>query len=250
MYKIVIPYRDRKEELDLTLPVFLRKLKECNVPYKYAIIEQDNSLKFNLSKVINIGYEILKPYSEKDTLICCPVDRVPNFFNLLSCRDNHVKYFVFDKTRADMLNQNILKNGSRWDYFSISPNFFKTIGGMNFNFKGYGWDDAYQIFITNLYAEKYPEIYEFYYRQAYGIDIEHGGDYIGRCYNNYHEKNNGIFVKAATEILKTHCHQDFLLDKNFIINYSFTHPDHENVSWYKVDWDQKRDEEVIHWRNI
>ena len=231
MYKIAIPYRDRKEELDLTLPVFLRKLRDYNIPYEYAIIEQDNDKNFNYSRLINSGFDILKPYSEKDTFVFCTVDRVPNFFDLLNCFENECKFFVFDYgTEQKKINTNL---PLRYDFFSIKPKLFERLDGLCSQFEAYGYEDAFLV-----YKARRCKIANVNYRQAFGIDLGENGDYYRHFLKTSPkvDRNSLLYEQLTKRLDNGEYIKDCLKSNKYRINSKFKHPEYENVFWYKIDW--------------
>ena len=57
---IVVPYRDRREHLDIFLPHIQSFLKDKNIDYKIFVIEQSDSKPFNYGKLCNSAFHLLK----------------------------------------------------------------------------------------------------------------------------------------------------------------------------------------------
>jgi hypothetical protein len=57
---IVVPYRDRREHLDIFLPHIQSFLKDKNIDYKIFVIEQSDDKPFNYGKLCNSAFHLLK----------------------------------------------------------------------------------------------------------------------------------------------------------------------------------------------
>ena len=60
MYIIIIPYRDREEQLNYFIEKTTELFKKCLCDVKVIIVEQNNQIYFNRGKLINIGFDIYK----------------------------------------------------------------------------------------------------------------------------------------------------------------------------------------------
>lgn len=61
---LIIPYRDRKEHLDIFIPYITQHLESQKLDYKIIVVEQANNNAFNKSVLMNAGAKIL--YDEVD----------------------------------------------------------------------------------------------------------------------------------------------------------------------------------------
>jgi len=57
---IIVPYRDRREQLDTFVPHMVEFFKNKDVDYKIFIIEQTDDKPFNYGKLCNIGFSLFK----------------------------------------------------------------------------------------------------------------------------------------------------------------------------------------------
>jgi hypothetical protein len=57
---IIVPYRDRREQLDTFVPHMVEFFKNKDVDYKIFIIEQSDDKPFNYGKLCNIGFSLFK----------------------------------------------------------------------------------------------------------------------------------------------------------------------------------------------
>ena len=72
---IVVPYRDRREHLDIFLPHIQSFLKGKDIDYKIFVIEQSDSKPFNYGKLCNSAFHLLK--DEYDYFCFHDVDMLP-----------------------------------------------------------------------------------------------------------------------------------------------------------------------------
>lgn len=57
---IIVPYRDRREQLDTFIPHMIEFFKNKEVDYEIFVIEQSDDKPFNYGKLCNIGFSLLK----------------------------------------------------------------------------------------------------------------------------------------------------------------------------------------------
>jgi len=74
---LIIPYRDRKEDLDKMLDTIKKLKKEWNKDIKILLCEQINNEKFNKGKLINCGIHYLRSINFNSTIIIHDVDIYP-----------------------------------------------------------------------------------------------------------------------------------------------------------------------------
>ena len=73
---IIVPYRDRWEQLEKFITVLKRYLVEKGIDYKIIIVEQDNASSFNRGMLCNIGFkEAMK--NRCDYVVFHDVDMIP-----------------------------------------------------------------------------------------------------------------------------------------------------------------------------
>ena len=149
-YSIIIPYRNRKEHLEVLLPVLMERFKDDS--FEIIVSEQNDNNNFQISCVQNIAYG----YAKGDIVIFHQVDYVPT---------EDVSYEVNDKPvlparRGIFLGQD---NQSYRDFLDIprgyrnwveeidsrfyggvicmTRNHFEAINGFNPLYKGWGNED-------------------------------------------------------------------------------------------------------------
>jgi hypothetical protein len=150
-YSIIIPYRDRKEHLEILLPSLIEKFK--NEEYEIIVSEQDDTESFSSSILYNIGYH----YSTYENLVLHVADYVPT--NNVSYNINEydcilpVKQGIFlDEVNTSARDYYDIPGGYRKWSDKVDDNFFgavvvikkdkfKLINGFNPLYKAWGKDD-------------------------------------------------------------------------------------------------------------
>ena len=56
---VIVPYRDRRKQLDIFIPHFDEFMKDKDIDYKIFVIEQRDDRPFNRGKLINV---VVKKY--------------------------------------------------------------------------------------------------------------------------------------------------------------------------------------------
>lgn len=148
-YSIIIPYRDRKNNLELLLPRLLEFFQKED--FEIIISEQDNNENFRIACVENIGYL----HSKGDTVVFHQVDYYPTedvSYVVENCPILPARKGIFvndDFTKRNYLD---IPGGYRnWEN-EIDPNFyggviamkrdhFEKINGINPMYSGWGNED-------------------------------------------------------------------------------------------------------------
>jgi hypothetical protein len=193
MIGIFIPYRNRKEHLN----ILLNKLNKYN-NISIHILEQSNNELFNRGKLFNIG---AKEYLNKyDYFIFHDVDLIPqdeNYNELfndslnscpshLSCYCEQFNYKLFD-VEQDQSN-NYLKSKMFGGVIGISKNDFKKINGYSNLYEGWGCED-------NDIFNRIEEIIKTYSRKPYTYkSLEHDSSYDSELNPNLY--NNLVYLKT------------------------------------------------------
>jgi hypothetical protein len=203
MIGIFIPYRNRKEHLD----ILLDKLKKYN-NISIHILEQSNNNLFNRGKLFNIG---AKEYLNKyDYFIFHDVDLIPqdeNYNDLinspthLSCYCEQFNYKLFDVEERCSVTQgqrealsdrdqsnNYLKSKMFGGVIGISKNDFKKINGYSNLYEGWGCED-------NDIFNRIEQIIKTYSRKPYTYkSLEHDSSYDSELNPNLY--NNLVYLKS------------------------------------------------------
>ena len=132
MIEIVIPYRNRKNNLEKILPLLRAKMEQSNNPYWISIIEQDDQDLFNVGKLLNVGFKIC--YSEQiqynGSFIFHPVDCYP----VLSC---NIPYKITHRGVIAMMSKDY--NYPKGFIFNAMDFYF--MNGYSNDYWGWGGED-------------------------------------------------------------------------------------------------------------
>jgi len=191
---ILVPYRNRLENLCwflLNLHTFLTKQK---LDYTIFIIEQFNNGKFNRGKLLNIGYTEALKLNNFDCFFLHDVDLIPmNNNNIYSCPNQPIHMATANE-----------KYGGRMPYgnyfggvVGINRTHFELINGFSNMFWGWGGEDD-----------------DFLYRIIYHkLNYTRLPPYLGRYHALAHEKQEpnperynllqSSFYRFSTEGLNT-----------------------------------------------
>jgi len=121
-YSIIVPYRDRKEHLEVLLPTLLKHFDDKD--FEIIISEQNDTNNFNLSNTQNIGVQV----STGNVIILHQVDYCPT---------DDVSYEIADQPilparKGIFLNKDLTKR----DYYDIPSGYRKWEEGIDDDFFG------------------------------------------------------------------------------------------------------------------
>lgn len=141
-YRIFIPYRDRKKQLEKLLPSLNKKFKNFN--YEIKIIEQIDDKPFNLAKLTNIGFSIFlkKEKNFNWTYIFQPVD----------CYPIEVDYNIYDNDIVYHFDKSYSLDWAK--AFCYKPESFIKINGYTNEYWGWGGEDSELILKSKIYSLK------------------------------------------------------------------------------------------------
>lgn len=134
---IIVPYRNRADQLEQFLIYMHNFLRMQMIHYKIYVIEQDDNEKFNRAKLLNIG----ATYAANDGFTCLilhDVDLIPlQLGNIYACTDS-------PRHMCSSLNKfrfNLMYEGLFGGAVSIQTETFKNINGLSNAFEGWGGED-------------------------------------------------------------------------------------------------------------
>ena len=245
---LIIPYRDRKEHLDIFIPYITQHLKSQNIDYKIIVVEQCNKNPFNRSKLMNIGAKYI--YDEVDYLCFHDVDLIPEKSVSYKINNEKVIHLVgyLIQNRDNVVTNKMINYGMSFDeYFKKykSTNYTKTtyIGGVTL-FKKEIWKNNK---FNEIYQGWGKEDDDIYWRLAKYSNIN-----ITKTENRYislNHKSNSIRIcgfKSKTLILNSYFLNRIIKNhsKKFILtDTEFTILDNINKSKYellKVDFQMNK----------
>jgi xylosylprotein 4-beta-galactosyltransferase len=221
-YSIIIPYRDRKDHLEVLLPALLKKFD--GKEFEIIISEQNDTDNFNLSNTQNIGAQ----QATGDVIILHQVDYLPT---------DDVSYEINDQPilparKGIFINSDLTKR----DYYDIPGGYRKwetgideefyggvvvmtreqwdAIGGLNPLYKGWGNEDEdlRERFKWAGYTPKRND--------------------VGTFYCLYHEDNGDISKKSSNH------QQDFIEGRQIYANaYEYRNIGYKNVKADVIEFD-------------
>lgn len=132
---IIVPFRNRYEQLDIFIERITKHLTENEIPYEIIIVEQDNAKLFNRGMLLNIGFK----YAEK--LKCKYV-----VFHDIDMLPIDVDY-SYSQTPLHMATNFSNQEREQFDtYFGGVTMFnnkdFKKINGFSNKYWGWGYEDT------------------------------------------------------------------------------------------------------------
>ncbi|HPM21226.1 MAG TPA: galactosyltransferase-related protein [Thermotogota bacterium] len=214
-YSIIIPYRNRKEHLEVLLPALYEKFK--NVDYEIIISEQDDNDNFNISAVQNIAVN----YATGNIYVFHQVDYVPSEDVSYDIDDQPIlpaRIGIFLDANLNLRDLNDIPGGYRNWQNEIDSNFyggviilrkehFEIINGFNPLYKGWGNED--EDLRERLKWAGFKPI-----RNA-----------VGTFYCLYHEDNGNMDNKNKDDV------SDFINGRNILQNaHAYKNIGYKNIS--------------------
>ena len=104
---LIIPYRDREEQLEIFIDIITKHLQNKNIDYYIIVVEQKNNNLWNKSKILNIGAKFI--YNDIDYLCFHDIDLIPEEKTsyLLNNNDisHHIGYLIKNKDNSLDINK-------------------------------------------------------------------------------------------------------------------------------------------------
>lgn len=141
---IIVPYRNRTNQLTIFLKYMHAYLQRQNLIYRIFIVEQNDNLPFNRAKMLNYGAKIAIGLGMR-CLILHDVDLLPvNTGNLYACsrQPRHMSSSI------DVFRYNLPYLKLFGGVVAIQSEHFQQVNGMSNKFEGWGAedDDFYKYF--------------------------------------------------------------------------------------------------------
>ena len=138
---IIVPYRDRREHLDIFLPHIQSFLKDKNFDYKIFVIEQSDDKPFNYGKLCNSAFHLLK--DEYDYFCFHDVDMLPTSDK---ADYSYKKIPTHLATRVQVHENTLPYLQYTGGVFIISKEDFQSINGYSNEYYGWGYTDLDLLF--------------------------------------------------------------------------------------------------------
>lgn len=146
---IIVPFRDRFDELLLFVPLLTEFLAKQNILFfKFFIINQSSRYRFNRGALANIGFLIAK--NSSDYIAIHDVDLIPLNNNLSYSYPNLGPHHIASPEYHPQYNYSKYFGG----ILLISNKHFESVNGMSNRYFGWGLED--DEFFTRIKAAKLP----------------------------------------------------------------------------------------------
>nr|CAB3224893.1 beta-1,4-galactosyltransferase 7 [Phallusia mammillata] len=132
---VIVPFRDRFEELMVFIPWIHKFLNAQKIPHKLVVVNQVDMHRFNRASLINIGYLMSK--DECDYLVMHDVDLLPNNPDLLYRYHPDGPYHLASPEYHPMYHYKTYIGG----VLMMTNEHFKLCRGMSNIFWGWGRED-------------------------------------------------------------------------------------------------------------
>lgn len=198
---IVVPFRDRFDELMIFVPYLSRFLiEQKTVPFKIYVVNQSRKYRFNRGSLINVGYMLAKNHS--DYIAMHDVDLIPMNKNLtypypsagpyhLSAPDYHPKYNYSKYIGGILL---------------ISNKDFEKVNGMSNRYFGWGLED--DEFYTRLMSAKLS------ISRPSGLETNSSNTFL---HLHYERRRDAYKTKEQREVLRYRDRVTGLSDLNYLV---------------------------------
>jgi hypothetical protein len=133
---IVVPYRDRREHLDIFLPHMVAFLSNKNIDYKLFVVEQSDDKPFNYGKICNSAFTLLK--DEYDYFCFHDVDMLPTSDKADYGYKNYPLHLA---TRVQVHDNTLPYLQYLGGVFIIPKEQFEAVNGFSNEYYGWGYHD-------------------------------------------------------------------------------------------------------------
>ncbi|CAH1784053.1 unnamed protein product [Owenia fusiformis] len=141
---VLVPYRDRKENLKIFLNHMHPFLQHQQIDYGVYIIEQGNTKNFNRGKLFNVGVvEVLKLEPDVNCFILHDIDKLPETLdNVYTCKDSP-KHLMGKQHNLDedTYTSGIHYHGYFGGVTAVSKLHYYMANGFSNNYWGWGKED-------------------------------------------------------------------------------------------------------------
>lgn len=199
---IIVPYRDRYEQLQKFKVAIKKYLNQKNIDYELIIVEQDSARTFNRGKLLNIGFIYAKKL-KCDYVVFHDIDMLPI----------NVNYSYSDipiHLATNLLGTGGFKRIVFDEYFggvTLFPNdHFESINGYSNNYWGWGYEDTDLLYRCKI--NKIPI-------DSKEIEISSGGNAALKFngVNAYVKSKNIINLRDNVTIFISFCPDELVLNE-------------------------------------
>jgi hypothetical protein len=181
---IIIPYRNRKEHLEIFINSCKMNFEKYLSPFKIIVVEQTSSKLFNRGKLLNIG--VFENFNESYNYFLHDVDTIPSE---LCISTNYIKT-LDDNTILGLYNFKDM--GTMGGVIKIKGKDFKEINGFPNNIFGWGGEDKALSNRAYFYNKKFiktvsvedQNVAKYYNILKSDHDINRGSQQSAKVYND------------------------------------------------------------------
>ncbi|KAH0541205.1 beta-1,4-galactosyltransferase 1-like [Cotesia glomerata] len=211
---IILPYRNRKQQLDIFMNYIHPFLQQQNLDYRIFVIEQSPLTEFNRAKLFNVGFKEATKINDFHCFIFQDIDLIPqNPNNIYAC----TKMPRHMSSSVNTFRYNLPYTGLFGGAISLTRKQFEKVNGFSNIFYGWGGEDD-----------------DFYRRlQSRGFKIMRFGPNIAQYYMLTHKKeppSNSRFANLENAAKR--------YDSDGLNNLEYTVLDHQLrplYSWILAD---------------
>uniref|UniRef100_A0A1I8HZA8 Glyco_transf_7N domain-containing protein n=1 Tax=Macrostomum lignano TaxID=282301 RepID=A0A1I8HZA8_9PLAT len=142
---VLVPYRNRSENLDKFVPYMQTLLQQQNIAYGIFVIEQANTKLFNRAKLLNVGFRVAQQFAKFDCFVLHDADKVPeNVGNIYDCVRSPKLMISAMRQEGDATRK--YHRGRMYNNFlggsaAISKQAFERVNGNSNRYYGWGRED-------------------------------------------------------------------------------------------------------------
>jgi len=242
---LIIPYRDRKEQLEIFINIISKHLQNKNIDYYIIVVEQKNNNLFNRSKLLNIGANYI--YNKIDYLCFHDIDLIPEEkVKYLLDNDTNISHYIgyLIKNKNNEIDNNIFyKNKDFNKYFLMFKykdyTYKPSLGGVtmikNTIWRENPWNELFQLwgYEDNEYYIRLKNLHNYKIKQE-------GYKYISLHYNKIHNIYNYLLNFSLIDFYNREIYYNLInryIFENQLINYSYKKKKNDkNLTLFNSDY--------------
>lgn len=205
---IIVPYRDRRDELDIFLPHIHKFLENKQIDYEIFIIEQSDDKPFNYGKLCNVGVNLTHHFA--DYYCFHDVDLLPiNDDADYSYTENPTQLVFEDENKNSLISYD--------EYFGgvviITKNDFLKINGYNNDYWGKGYVDLDLLYRCKKH--NLPLVKKYNYKNYDNLNLDLKDRSIYKDVSHIVLDKNSIIISKNSNVLSKNYTISFHYKENF-----------------------------------
>lgn len=138
---IIVPFRDRRQQLDMFVPHMDEFLSDKDIDYTIVVVEQSDDRPFNRGKLLDIGFDLVK--EDFDYFCFHDVDQLPITDG---CDYSYDDVPIHLGTEIESYNYGVPYPTSIGGAMIFTKEDFETLNGYSTEYWGYGVEDLDMIY--------------------------------------------------------------------------------------------------------